>query len=75
MKKLVLLLSGLILSLYSFPIFAKIEPENPKNRVVKKYSVGKPGYNRHVVKVYQKKVASCQVSLRCTMIFYKGIYS
>jgi len=58
MKKIVLLLSGIILSISSFNIFAKVEPENPKNKVVKKYSVGKPGYNRHVVKVYQKKVTN-----------------
>ena len=45
----------MILSLFSFNIYAQTEPSN-NDGLVKKYFVGKPGYNRRVVKVYQKKV-------------------
>ena len=57
MIKNTILLSSMILSLFSFNIYAQTEPSN-NDGLVKKYFVGKLGYNRRIVKIYQKNVVA-----------------
>lgn len=54
MKKSILLLIATILGLSSFSIYSNTDLSGSERVLVKKYFVGKPGYNRRVVKVYQK---------------------
>ncbi len=57
-KKIILLLASLVISIPSLSVQANAEPTKSNKVVVKKYSVGKPGYNRHVVKKYKKDITN-----------------
>ncbi|MCK4841100.1 MAG: hypothetical protein KAT04_04370 [Methylococcales bacterium] len=56
MKKSNLLLGCIVLSTLSFSIHAETDSSAPEQVIVKKYFVGKPGYNRHAVIVHQKDI-------------------
>jgi len=52
--KNIILLGTVVFSLFSFNAMAKINENDSRGVVVKKFYSGKPGYNRRVVKVYQQ---------------------